>query len=307
MSATNINVLLKLWAATLAVHKATPPFSSHTDLYERIDSTLLGDVRWRGTRLKYEGVLPQQNVPQWMTDEHEVWFRDPRQIVHNMLSNSDFEGEIDYAPFQEYDKDRNHRFQDFMSGNWAWNQCVSVVSHVNIFSDGNFQDLIAEDPDTHGSVFVPIILGSDKTTVSVGTGNNEYYPVYLSIGNIHNNVRRAHRNGLVLLGFLAIPKSELFSLILLNISQRDLAATKKHAHDVDFRKFRRQLYHSSLSRMLQSLKPYMTAPDVVRFPNGHFRRAIYGLGPYIADYPEQASLACIVQGWCPKYVLDYCS
>jgi Plavaka transposase len=56
-------------------------------------------------------------------------------------------------------------------------------------------------------MFVPVILGSDKTTVSVGTGNNEYWPVYLSIGNIHNNVRRAHRNGVVLLGFLAIPKS----------------------------------------------------------------------------------------------------
>ena len=62
-------------------------------------------------------------------------------------------------------------------------------------------------------MFVPIILGSDKTTVSVATGHNQYWPVYMSIGNIHNNVRRAHRNGLVLLGFLAIPASKpLFSL-----------------------------------------------------------------------------------------------
>lgn len=61
-------------------------------------------------------------------------------------------------------------------------------------------------------MFVPIILGSDKTTVSVATGQNEYYPLYLSIGNIHNNVRRAHRNGVVLIGFLAIPKSELLPL-----------------------------------------------------------------------------------------------
>lgn len=60
---------------------------------------------------------------------------------------------------------------------------------------------------THGSVFCPVILGSDKTTVSVATGHNEYWPVYLSIGNIRNSLRRAHRNGVVLLGFLAIPKS----------------------------------------------------------------------------------------------------
>jgi len=56
-------------------------------------------------------------------------------------------------------------------------------------------------------MFIPIILGSDKTTVSVTTGQNDYYPLYLSIGNIHNNVCRAHRNGVVLIGFLAMPKS----------------------------------------------------------------------------------------------------
>ena len=59
----------------------------------------------------------------------------------------------------------------------------------------------------HGAVFVPIVLGSNKTTVSVGTGNNKYWLIYLSIGNIHNNVRRAHQNGVVVLGFLGIVKS----------------------------------------------------------------------------------------------------
>ena len=55
-------------------------------------------------------------------------------------------------------------------------------------------------------MFVPIILGSDKTTVSIATGQSEFYPLYLSIGNIHNNVRRAHHGGVALIGFLAMPK-----------------------------------------------------------------------------------------------------
>ena len=76
------------------------------------------------------------------------------------------------------------------------------------------QDEIAKDIRTLGAMFVPIILGSDKTTVSVGTGQNDYWPIYLSIGNIRNNVRRAHRDGLVLLGFLPIAKSgSCFSLL----------------------------------------------------------------------------------------------
>jgi hypothetical protein len=46
----------------------------------------------------------------------------------------------------------------------------------------------------------------------------------------------------------------------------------------------------------------MTTPEVIKCPDGHFRRAIYGLGPYIADYPEQVWLTSIVQNWCPKFV-----
>ena len=80
------------------------------------------------------------------------------------------------------------------------------------------------------------------------------------------------------------------------------AADKENADSTEFRKFRRQLFHSSLSYILQSLRPGMTTPEVMRFPDGHYRCTIFGLGPYIADYPEQALLACIVNNWCPKYV-----
>lgn len=55
-------------------------------------------------------------------------------------------------------------------------------------------------------MYCPIILGSDKTTVSVATGHVEYLPLYISIGNVHNTIRRAHRNAVVPIGFLAIPK-----------------------------------------------------------------------------------------------------
>lgn len=55
-------------------------------------------------------------------------------------------------------------------------------------------------------MLVTILLGSDKTTVSVATGQNDYYPLYISVGNISNRARRAHEDGVILLGFLAIPK-----------------------------------------------------------------------------------------------------
>ena len=124
--------------------------------------------------------------------------------------------------------------------------------------------------------------------------------MYLSIGNLHNNVRCAHRNGLVLLGFLAIPKSMLYFHKVACVFNQIITANQKYQNDADFRKFRRQLLHSSLAKILESLKPFMTQPEIVRCADAYFRRVIYGLGPYIADYPEQALLACIVQGWCPR-------
>ena len=44
----------------------------------------------------------------------------------------------------------------------------------------------------------------------------------------------------------------------------------------------------------------MTKPEIMRCSDNYFRRVIFSLAAYIADYPEQALLACIVQGWCAK-------
>ena len=63
------------------------------------------------------------------------------------------------------------------------------------------------DPLTHGSTFVPVILGSDKTVVSVATGHTEYWPLYLSIGNVHNHLHQAHKGAVAVISFLSIPKS----------------------------------------------------------------------------------------------------
>jgi hypothetical protein len=125
MSAGDINFILDLWAASLAVHNDEAPFSNAKDLYNTIDATPLGNVPWQSFTLQYNETLPTCDVPSWMNAEYDVWFRDPREIVKNMLSNPDFNSDFDYAPFQEYTADGIHRFKDFMSGNWAWQQAVS--------------------------------------------------------------------------------------------------------------------------------------------------------------------------------------
>ncbi|KAF7971583.1 hypothetical protein HWV62_20746 [Athelia sp. TMB] len=272
MSAGDIDTLLKLWSDHASTTGGTAPFDNHKDLYTQIDSIPVGDVPWESFKLSYSGERPRhpEDVPAWMNDEHIAWFRNPHTLIKNLLANPDFKDEFDYSPYQEHDDEGVHRYQHFMSGNWAWRQA----------------DIISADGTTHGSMFVPIVLGSDKTTVSVGTGQNEYWPIYMSIGNIHNNVRRAHRDGMVLLGFLPIAKTSI--------------ADKRHAGSEAFRNFRRQLSHTTIAQMLEPLRSGITTPEPMRCPDGHFRRSIFGVGPYIGDYPEQCMLSAIVQGWCPK-------
>ena len=125
MSGGDIDILLNLWAASLARHDDDPPFRSHEDIYNTIDSTPLGDVPWESFSLQYNSNLPAGEVPPWMTSKFDVWFRDPHTIVKNLLANPDFDNEFDYSPVQEYDMEGNHRFQNFMSGNWGWKQAAS--------------------------------------------------------------------------------------------------------------------------------------------------------------------------------------
>jgi Plavaka transposase len=75
---------------------------------------------------------------------------------------------------------------------------------------------------------------------------------------------------------------------------------RRHDDTREFRVFKCQLYHASVAAVLRTLLEGMRTPVVRRCPDGHFRRVIYDLVAFIADYPEQVMLTGIVNGWCPK-------
>ncbi|TFK63944.1 hypothetical protein BDN72DRAFT_291432 [Pluteus cervinus] len=154
-----------------------------------------------------------------------------------------------------------------MSADWAWKTA----------------DIIANDPSTHGAMLIPIIVGSDKTTVSVATGHQQYHPVYISPGNLTNTARRAHTNAVLPVAFLPIPKTN-----------------RKQRKRREWKKFCRQLYHTCFEKIFLPLEPGMTTPELIRCPDHHLRRGIYNLGPHVMDYIEQVWMAAIVQMWCAK-------
>ncbi|KAI6006244.1 hypothetical protein F5J12DRAFT_905734 [Pisolithus orientalis] len=171
---------------------------------------------------------------------------------------TDFKDQMDFVPYQEFNATSDQRcWEDFMSGNWAWDEvvCTGFVSINN--------------PLAARATLVPIILGSDKTTVSIATGQMDYYLLYLSIRNVHNTTHHAHCNVV-------------------------------HANTQVFHKFKKQLLHLSLAHVLWSLGPVMTVLEIVLFSNQYYQHVIYALAAYIADYEEQVLLSCIMHNWCPK-------
>lgn len=125
LSGGKVNKLMDLWAASALETGGEPPFADKDELYAAIDAIPLGGASWKALTVKYAGPLPQQgDVPSWMTDEHEVFYRDPVEVVKNQLENPVFNGQIDYTPYKEFDCEGNRQWSNLMSGDWAWKQAV---------------------------------------------------------------------------------------------------------------------------------------------------------------------------------------
>ncbi|KAG1797820.1 uncharacterized protein HD556DRAFT_1306412 [Suillus plorans] len=153
-------------------HDTWHPFSSHGHFK-------LADFIFRRNQMPAKQI---DDLMQWQSlslrhPDFEMLQNDPNAAPWKHILNPEFAGGIDYAPRQVFGEQGQRVWTDLMAGNWAWGQC----------------NTIADDPDHHSAMFVPVVLGSDKTTVSIATGQNDYYLLYVSASNLHNNICHAHR------------------------------------------------------------------------------------------------------------------
>ncbi|KAF7360908.1 hypothetical protein MSAN_01120700 [Mycena sanguinolenta] len=101
-----------------------------------------------------------------------------------MLDNPDLDDAFDTTPYVHLDANGKHHWSDFMSANFAWHHCDRIYE---------------DDPSTE-----------------VAMGDIEYHPAYISLGNPHNNIRRAHHNTVMPFIFLPIPKSAYHTQMVLH-------------------------------------------------------------------------------------------
>ena len=124
MSAGNIDELMTIWDTDASMLGGKSPFIDYSDLYDKIDAISVGDVPWQRFTVSYTGLRPETDVPPWMEQEAEILFRDPRQLFRNMLSNPTFAENFDCVPMRVFNTNGSRRYENFMSGDWAWKQAV---------------------------------------------------------------------------------------------------------------------------------------------------------------------------------------
>ncbi|KAF8579899.1 hypothetical protein K439DRAFT_1648365 [Ramaria rubella] len=126
-----------------------------------------------------------------------------------------------------------------------------------------------------GITISPVILASDKTRLSQFSGDKCAWPVYITIGNIPKSTHcKPSLRSSILLGYIPVSKLTCFSKPLRSVMGQ-------------------RLFHHC---MRQILEPMITAGA----HDGGIRDVFPILSAYVADFPEQALIACCRENWCPQ-------
>ncbi|KAI5988373.1 hypothetical protein EDD15DRAFT_2172578, partial [Pisolithus albus] len=132
-------------------------FKNAKDLRSRIES--LPDVpRWRYQEIKVENYQMMSPII--------LYWRDGLEVVEHLFSNPVFAQCMDISPYKEFEG-QERVYGEFMSADDAW---------------------YIQDKLPRGHSFLGVIGASDKTPLTIGTGNKEMHPLLLSLANIHAGV-----------------------------------------------------------------------------------------------------------------------
>lgn len=103
------------------------PWRNARDLYATIDSIKAGSVGWKTYKFRYHGPKPS-TPPQWMEETYELNTRDVLTLLEQQLQTPEFDGKIEYSPYEEYNSAGDRVYSNLMSAAWANREAVLLNS-----------------------------------------------------------------------------------------------------------------------------------------------------------------------------------
>lgn len=88
--------------------------------------------------VRYQGPIPAQNPPKWMTETYELCARNSRTLLHQQLRTPDFKDQIHYSPYMQFNTSGERVWSNLMSADWAWSEAVyfNILFHRSILTFG---------------------------------------------------------------------------------------------------------------------------------------------------------------------------
>ncbi|TFK60899.1 hypothetical protein BDN72DRAFT_778839 [Pluteus cervinus] len=257
LSATAITKLLKINGL---VEKLGLSYSTAPELNKFIDQNL-------------PSPHPEFMRQEFTIDGHtyELYHRDPLECIRTLWGDRELTPHLIFRPERHYeDADCTIRvFHDMHTAKWWWATQNAV------------------DKDSPGGTIIPVLISTDKTTLTI-FGGKAAYPMYLTIANLPKEIRRKpSRHAQVLLGYL--PATSLDHITCAASRRRTVA----------------NLFHACVARIMESLRD--AGKDGINLQSGDrmWRRCHPIFATFIGDYLEQILVACVKKGECPSCTIPY--